>query len=685
MIPSDEESEVAADEPSLGAIVRPAANSSRAACMSVASERMPAGSSDLEVHSGPFVQGAAVALERAIGYLREQQDEAGWWKGELETNVTMDAEDLLLREFLGIRTAEETAAGSRLDPFPAARRRHVGQLLRRPGRSVDDDRGLAGAAARRETAPTRRTSAKAAGVVLRGRRGREPRVFTRIWLALFGLWSWDELPDLPPELMSCSAGRRLNVYDLACWARQTIVPLTDRDHPGPQRALPGIDELPHGCRCPGIPVRALLAAAASSGSTVVLHRYARRPLAGCGGSAAGARVRWIITRQEADGGVGRDPAALGVLAAGAAPERLRARLPGHGRGHQGLEGFLVHEETPPARFAGSRPASRRSGTPRSRSIGLLDAGVDPQDPMVSRAARWVESTRRSASAATGRCGGRSSHRAAGRSSSRTTITPTPTTPPRSCSRCDRVLPRPARIAARSSRGVAWTGGMECRGGGLGAFDADNTRELAYKLPFCDFGAVIDPPSADVTAHVSRCSAAEGRARYPACQPGRRLAARASRSPTVPGSDAGAANHVYGVGAAVPALVAAGVEASAPAIVRAVRWLQRTSERGRRLGRGHALLRRPGLGRPRRVDRVADRLGAAWRCWRREGRAGKLDRGSGLARSPIRPLPGPGTSRSSPAPGFPATSTSTITCTGTCSRCRRSAGTAAAEGRWRRWQ
>ena len=33
------------------------------------------------------------------------QDSAGWWKAELETNVTMDAEDLLLREFLGIGDA----------------------------------------------------------------------------------------------------------------------------------------------------------------------------------------------------------------------------------------------------------------------------------------------------------------------------------------------------------------------------------------------------------------------------------------------------------------------------------------------------------------------------------------------------------------------------------------------------
>ena len=52
---------------------------------------------------------ANVALERACAHLMALQDEAGWWQGELQTNVTMDAEDMLLREFLGIRRAEETA------------------------------------------------------------------------------------------------------------------------------------------------------------------------------------------------------------------------------------------------------------------------------------------------------------------------------------------------------------------------------------------------------------------------------------------------------------------------------------------------------------------------------------------------------------------------------------------------
>ena len=54
------------------------------------------------------VSEAQVTLELARERLLSLQDRAGWWRGELQTNVTMDAEDMLLREFLDIRRAEET-------------------------------------------------------------------------------------------------------------------------------------------------------------------------------------------------------------------------------------------------------------------------------------------------------------------------------------------------------------------------------------------------------------------------------------------------------------------------------------------------------------------------------------------------------------------------------------------------
>ena len=62
------------------------------------------------------------------------------------------------------------------------------------------------------------------------------------------------------------------------------------------------------------------------------------------------------------------------------------------------------------------------------------------------------------------------------------------------------------------RATRWLAGMQSRDGGWGAFDAGNTRRIVTKLPFCDFGTVIDPPSADVTADIVEALAAEGLAR-----------------------------------------------------------------------------------------------------------------------------------------------------------------------------
>src|SRR5205807_2460914 len=77
------------------------------------------------------------------------------------------------------------------------------------------------------------------------------RVFTRVWLALVGLWSWDELPVMPPELVLLPPWMPLNVYDWGCWARQTVVPLTIVGTHRPVRPVAfGIDELRTGARPP---------------------------------------------------------------------------------------------------------------------------------------------------------------------------------------------------------------------------------------------------------------------------------------------------------------------------------------------------------------------------------------------------------------------------------------------------
>ena len=186
---------------------------------------------------------AAEALARARDHLLGLQHDQGWWQGELETNVTMDAEDLLLREFLGVRTAEQTQAAAR---WIASQQRDDGTWANFYGGPGDLSTTVEAYVALRLAGhePQAPHLARAAEWI-RGQGGiPATRVFTRIWLALFGEWSWDDLPVMPPELIYLPAWFPFNVYDWACWARQTIVPLTIVGAFRPATPLPfGLKEL----------------------------------------------------------------------------------------------------------------------------------------------------------------------------------------------------------------------------------------------------------------------------------------------------------------------------------------------------------------------------------------------------------------------------------------------------------
>ena len=171
----------------------------------------------------------------------------------------------------------------------------------------------------------------------------------------------------------------------------------------------------------------------------------------------------------------------------------------------------------------------------------------------------------------------------------------------------------------------------------------------------------------------RCSRAEGLAPEPAVPPRRRAGCCAEQERDGSWFGRWGANHVYGTGAVVPALVAAGVSppttgaSSGPSPGCAA---HQNDDGG--WGEDLRSYDDPAW-RARDVDRVADRVGAARAARRRARRlGGRVPRGRVAGRARSAPTAA-GTSRSSPAPGSPATSTSTTTSTGWCSRSARSAG------------
>src|SRR6476659_10908953 len=187
--------------------------------------------------------GAQVALGLARERLLSLQNEAGWWQGELQTNVTMDAEDMLLREFLGIRRADETELSA---AWIRSQQRADGTWTNFYGGPGDLSTTIEAYWALRlagddPAAEHMRTAAE----FIRGQGGlARARVFTHLWLALFGLWSWDEVPSLPPEAVLLPSWFPLNLHDFACWARPTIAALSIVKAHRPVREIPfDLDEL----------------------------------------------------------------------------------------------------------------------------------------------------------------------------------------------------------------------------------------------------------------------------------------------------------------------------------------------------------------------------------------------------------------------------------------------------------
>jgi squalene-hopene/tetraprenyl-beta-curcumene cyclase len=128
------------------------------------------------------------------------------------------------------------------------------------------------------------------------------------------------------------------------------------------------------------------------------------------------------------------------------------------------------------------------------------------------------------------------------------------------------------IDAAFARAVDWLIAMQSRGGGWGAFDKDNDQKILTKIPFCDFGEALDPPSVDVTAHVIEAFAKLGLPRDLPCI--RRGLDYIKREQEADGPWFGrwGVNYLYGTGAALPALAAIGEDMTAPYVGRACDWL-----------------------------------------------------------------------------------------------------------------
>ena len=475
------------------------------------------------------------AIEGATARLLELQHADGYWVGELESNVTMTAQHLFWHHVLGLRTAEldrkiarELLARQREDGTWAIWFDGPGDL----STTVEAYAALKLAGA--DPGPRAREFIRSRGGIAK------TRIFTKCFLALLGQWPWQRVTPIPVELVLFPPSAPFSIYNFSCWARGTFVPLAAC------RALRPV-------RHAGIDLREI---GAKPGET-------RRPVppGPLRKAALGEAERWVRAHQEADGSWGgiQPPwvwsiLMLAALGHGFEDETLRRAVEGWG-------GFTIDE--------GDRLRPEACQSPVWDTglavLALRDSGLGPEHPALVRAADWLLQEEVTVA---GDWAVRKPELGPGGWAFEFQNDLYPDVDDTAVVAL--ALRRCHRGHDAVDRGLAWTAGMQSRSGGWGAFDVDNEAYWLYKLPFCDFGKVTDEPSADVSAHALEALAPEAGFDDQV----RRGLDWLLREQEADGSWFGrwGVNHVYGTGAALPALEAVGIEPGHRAFRRAVAWL-----------------------------------------------------------------------------------------------------------------
>ncbi len=520
------------------------------------------------------------SIKRTHNFLRAHQYEDGYWWGELESNNSMEAEYIMLLHIMGVEK-------------PPGRLEKIVNLLEKTQLPTGGWAMYYGGQADLSTSVEVYTAMKIAGVphdsksmclardlILKKGGVEKARVFTKIWLAMLGQWDWKGVPYLAPELILIPSNLPLNIYSFASWTRATIVPITIILSQKPTWKLPqqqSIDELyingkqkaDYSLKSPPwIGWERLLYSA-----DAILRRMDKLLSLSPIRTIALAQVeKWILQHQERDGSWGgiQPPWVYSLIAIKALGYSIDH--PAICKGLQGFESFAIEDDKTWRIQACISPVWDTCLTLNA----LIESGVDVAEPFMLKATDWLISKQITRQ---GDWSVRIPKLEPGGWAFEFENDMYP-----DIDDAAEILFALAR--SRSSdedrkhkaiqRGLTWLLGMQSNNGGWGAFDKDNTSRIAVKLPFFDFGEVIDPPSVDVTAHVLEALAECAKLNDPTIQKQVSSAVKyilREQEKDSPWFGRWGINYIYGTGAVLPALQAIGYDMTDPKIQSAADWIE----------------------------------------------------------------------------------------------------------------
>jgi squalene-hopene/tetraprenyl-beta-curcumene cyclase len=520
-------------------------------------------------------------LERAVtagtdGLVSHQRPD-GHWVFELEADATIPAEYVLLRHHLcepdDLELEAKIATYLRRRQSPD----HGGWPLYHRG-AFDVSATIKAYFALKMIgdAPDEPHMARARAAILEAGGAEASNVFTRIQLALFGAGSWDVVPTIPPELILAPRWFPVHLTKISYWARTVVVPLLVLCALKPRaRNARGVkvDEL-----YSGRPARLASQAAHVhrgwklffAGLDVVLKRGDRVWPGPLRRKAIGLCEEWVTERLNGEDGLGAIYPAMAnsVMmydALGHPPDH-----PARAIARQSVENLLVikHDEVY------CQPCVSPVWDTALAAHAMLEVGSEEAVARATRALDWL-GPRQVLDVAGDWADQRPGVRPGGwafqyNNAHYPDLDDTAVV----AMAMDRASDRRGGADDEAiARALEWVEGLQSRGGGWGAFDADNDKEYLNNLPFADHGALLDPPTADVTA---RCVSLLAQKGEPLDSPRMKAAlAYLEREQDPEGSWFGrwGVNYIYGTWSVLCALGRAGIARRDPMIAKAVDWLK----------------------------------------------------------------------------------------------------------------
>jgi len=515
------------------------------------------------------------SIERSRDYLLSRQHEQGYWVDELEANVTISAELIFFMHFTDRLDIEKQ---QKIVNYLLYMQRKDGSWPLFHGGLCDINSSvesymalkLAGVPADHEAMVRARNTIRKNGGI------KKTRVFTKIFLAMFGQIPWEVCPAIPMEIILLPNNFYFNIYEISSWSRGTVVPLSLVRSLEPVHSLPpgrDVQELFKENDCDldfkpsGLPFTSW------SNTFIYLDRIikliSKFPWKPFRKIAMRKIEKWILDHQEEEGDwAGIQPAMLNSLLAlhflG-----YSKKTPACVKGMEAVDRFFLEKED---RLWMQACVSPLWDTAICLNA-LMDSGVPKDHPSLVKAGEWILSKQ---VVKRGDWEIKNSNAEPGGWAFEFYNEQYPDTDDTAeillaLNRID--VPDIRYKLAECQRALSWLLSMQSKNGGWGAFDIDNDKEVLNEVPFADHKALLDPPTIDVTSRILWMLSKWG---FKSDHPQVKQAIKfIKENQEVDGCWFGrwGVNYIYGTFLAMNGLAAVGEDMNQPFSRKALKWLE----------------------------------------------------------------------------------------------------------------